>query len=93
MAHSQSSPRGLFAKARIDVAGTNLTGNSTGMIFSGAVYASGSSSNKAITADTTGVIVGALKIGSWSTAITVDSTGILLGALYISCNSTGNTTT
>lgn len=31
MAHAQSSPRGLFAKARIDVGGFSITANSTGI--------------------------------------------------------------
>ena len=41
MAHPQSSPRGYFAKARIDVGTNNLTYNSTGVVFGGAIFASG----------------------------------------------------
>ena len=89
MAHAQSSPRGLFAKKRIDVGASSLTANSTGLVLSAAIYPSAAAGGK-ITADSTAVILSALKIGAWSTAITVDSTGVLLGAAYISTNSTGN---
>lgn len=33
MAHPQSSPRGLFAKSRIDVGSQSMTANSTGIIM------------------------------------------------------------
>ena len=89
MAHPQSSPRGYFAAKRIDVGAVQLTANSTGVVLSGAIFPSAGAGGS-VTADSTAVIVNALKIGSWSTAITVDSTGILLGAAYISTNSTGN---
>ena len=92
MAHPQSSPRGLFAKKRIDVGASQITANSTGLVLSAAIYPSAGAGGK-ITADSTGVILSAIKVGAHSTAITVDSTGILIGARYISTNTTGNATT
>lgn len=89
MARAQNSPRGLLACSRLDVGSQNLTFNSTGVIASGAIYPSAGLGGK-ITADSTAVIVTALKIGAWSTGFTVDSTGVLLGTKYITGNSTGN---
>jgi hypothetical protein len=40
MAHPQNSPRGLFAKDRIDIGSHNLTDNSTATIFSGQIQVS-----------------------------------------------------
>ena len=90
-AHPQSSPRGLFAKSSLLIGSQQLTANSTGVTFPGAIYPSGLT--KAITANSTAVILPALRIGSLASYITVNSTGIRIGARYISTNTTGNTTT
>jgi len=91
MTHPQSSPRGLFAKQKVYVGAQTLSGNSTGVTFAGAIYPSGLT--KAITANSTAVIVPALRIGALASYITVNSTGIRIGSRYISTNTTGNTTT
>lgn len=54
MARAQNSPRGLFAKNRIDIGASNLTANSTGVLFSAGVRISGA---RYITADSTGFVV------------------------------------
>lgn len=69
MAIPQNSPRGLFAKKRIDVGAQNMTANSTAVIFSGAVAFSGVSS-KTITANSTGIRIGSLYISCNSTGNT-----------------------
>lgn len=54
MAHPQSSPRGLWAKNRIDIGANEVTGNSTAVLFSKGVQISGA---RYITADSTGFIL------------------------------------
>ena len=94
MAHPQNSPRGLFAKARIDVGSAQTTYNSTGIIFAGAVYASGQTTYGKLSANSTALILpNSVRVGTKTTYFTSNSTGVKLGSLYISCNSTGNTTT
>ena len=96
MAHPQSSPRGYFAKKRIDIGSQSLTYNSTGAVFGAAIFLSGqtvkgklSANNTAILLPSTGFQMAALT----TLKITSNSTGILIGSKYISANSTGNTTT
>jgi hypothetical protein len=53
MAHPQSSPRGLFAKQRIDVGSSQLTYNSTALILNNGIKISNA---QTLTGNTTGVI-------------------------------------
>ena len=69
MAHAQSSPRGLFAKSRIDVGAHQITANSTAVLLSGALSVSGVSA-KTITANSTGIRIGSLYISCNSTGNT-----------------------
>lgn len=66
MAHPQNSPRGLFAKNRIDVGAQYMTANSTAVVFSGAVAFSGVSA-KTITSNSTGIKIGARYISTNTT--------------------------
>jgi hypothetical protein len=94
MAHPQSSPRGYFAKKRIDVGSSNLTFNSTGVVFSGAAFVSNQATYGKLSANSTALILpNSVRVGTKTTYLTSNSTGVKLGNLYISCNSTGNTTT
>ena len=66
MAHPQNSPRGLFAKQRIDFpAGeSQLTYNSTGVIFSGAAYLNAVTGHY-LTSNSTGIAAtGAVYVGN-----------------------------
>lgn len=97
MPRSQNSPRGLFTKKAIGVFGTDGTlttvaGNSTGVTLDRGLQLSGQSGQK-LTADSTGIIASALRVGSKATYITSNSTGIKIGSRYISSNTTGNVTT
>lgn len=69
MAHSQSTPRGNFARARIDVGVQNLTANSTAVIFSGRVAFSNQPS-LTIYANSTGIRIGSKYISCNSTGNT-----------------------
>ena len=92
--HPQSSPRGLFAKARIDVGATNLTGNSTGIIASGALFVSNQSTYGKLTANSTALLLpNSVRVGTKTTYFSSDSTGVKLGSRYISTNTTGNSST
>lgn len=53
MAHSQSSPRGLWAKNRIDIGSNQLTGNSTALILNAGVQLNAA---RYITADSTNYV-------------------------------------
>lgn len=98
MAHPQNSPRGFFAKARVDfpAAESSLTYNSTGIIFSGALFVNGEAAVGKITANSTALVFpasGVQMAALTSLKITSNSTGIKIGARYISTNTTGNSTT
>lgn len=94
MAHPQSSPRGYFAKKRIDVGSQNLTYNSTGVIYSGSVFVSNQTTLGKLSANSTALILpNSVRIGTKATYFSSNSTGVKLGSLYISCNSTGNANT
>ena len=87
--HSQSSPRGLWAKNRIDIGSNELTGDSTALVLSAGVKISDA---RYITADTTGFVLtaesalpGNVDGGIQFTAIS-NSTGVALAV-----NSTGTT--
>ncbi len=69
MAHPQSSPRGLFAKQRIDLGGQSLTYNSTAIRVSGSLGI-GSYTTKYINANSTGIRIGTLYISCNSTGNT-----------------------
>lgn len=71
MAHSQNSPRGLFAKRQITLADTsgnsvNLTSNSSGVLLSGGLQVSGLTAAK-ITANSTGLLIGSRYISTNTT--------------------------
>ena len=55
MAHPQSSPRGYFAKQRVDVGSQAFTANSTGISVSGALFISGQTTGGKLTANSTGI--------------------------------------
>lgn len=94
MAHPQNSPRGLFAKNRIEAGSQNITANSTGYIFGGSVFVSNQTTFGKVSANSTALILpNSVRIGTKTTYFSSNSTGVRLGNLYISCNSTGNTTT
>lgn len=94
MAHPQSSPRGYFSKARIDVGSNVITYNSTAVRFAGGLTVSGQATFGLLTANSTAMILpNSVRVGTKTTYLSSNSTGVKLGSLYISCNSTGNTTT
>lgn len=119
MAHPQNSPRGLFAKARIDAgsqgltfnstaliltggirlndkASGQLTSNSTGVNFPGAVFLTAQATVGKLSANSTAILLpasGVQMAALTSLKITSNSTGIRIGARYISTNTTGNATT
>jgi len=89
----QNSPRGLFAKSRVDIGALSLTANSTAVTLSGGLYVSGKAKGL-LSANSTGLIVGdALRVGTKAFYFTSNSTGVLLNSKYISTNTTGNATT
>lgn len=92
--HPQSSPRGFFAKKRIDVGASQITANSTGLLITAALFVSGQATLGKLSANSTALILpNSVRIGTKTTYLSSNSTGVRLGSLYISCNSTGNTTT
>ena len=94
MAHPQNSPRGYFAKRRIDAGSQSMTYNSTGVIFAGAAFVSAQTTFGKLSANSTALILpNSVRVGTKTTYLSSNSTGVKLGNLYISCNSTGNTTT
>jgi hypothetical protein len=89
MAHSQSSPFGLWAKNRIDIGANQLTGNSTALLLNAGIQISGA---RYITADSTGFILtseaalpGSVDGGVQFTMIS-NSTGVAMAV-----NTTGTT--
>lgn len=101
MAHPQNSPRGLFAKARIDTGTQTLTFNSTALILEGGVRLN-DAANGQLTSNSTGVnFPGSLfltgqavkgKLSANSTAILLPSTGFQMASLTslkVTSNSTG----
>jgi len=57
MAHEQNSPRGLWAKKRIDIVGSSsntITGDSTGIVLGAGIKIS---NQKSISANSTGLIL------------------------------------
>ena len=101
MAHPQNSPRGLFAKAGIDVGAQSLTSNSTSVNFEAGIKISNQASGL-LTSNSTGVnFPGSIfltgqavkgKIYANSTAILLPSTGFQMAALTslkVTSNSTG----
>lgn len=104
MAHSQSSPRGLWAHQRIDIVssrGTNhtqITANGTAMILNRGLRIS-NKSNAEMTGDSTGIVLKAgIKISNKANArISGNSTGVVLNAQiglgagdrYLNANTTG----
>ena len=94
MAHPQNSPRGLFAKNRIESGSQVITNNSTGVNFAASVFVSGQATFGKLSANSTALVLpNSVRIGTKTTYLSSNSTGVKLGSLYISCNSTGNTTT
>lgn len=94
MAHPQNSPRGLFAKKRIDLGGNEVTYNSTAMLLSKALVVNGQTTKGLISANSTALTLpnGVKITGAHANAtITANSTGIKVGTKYLSTNSTGTT--
>lgn len=69
MPHPQSTPRGMFARARIDVGGHNIKYNSTAILFSAPIAVNGITT-KTITANSTGIRIGSLYVSCNSTGNT-----------------------
>jgi hypothetical protein len=89
MAHPQSSPRGLWAKNRIDIGANQLTGDSTALVLNQGLKVSNA---RYITADSTGFVLtaesalpGSVDGGVQFTMIS-NSTGVAMAV-----NSTGTT--
>jgi len=80
MAHEQNSPRGLWAKKRIDIVGSSsdtITGNSTGIVLGAGIKIS-NQANATITGDASGIVVaGAIKISN-KKSISANATGLIL---------------
>ena len=96
MEHPQNSPRGLFAKKRIDAGSQSLTYNSTGLILGGALFVSGQTTVGKVSANSTALVLpatGFQMAALSSLKVTSNSTGIKIGARYISTNTTGNSNT
>lgn len=96
MAHPQSSPRGLFAKQRIDLGSNEITYNSTAVRFSKGVSVSGQATIGLITANSTAILLpstGFQMAALTTLKITSNSTGVRIGTRYISTNTTSNTVT
>ena len=69
MAHPQNSPRGLFAKVRIDIGAQQMTANSTALLLSGGARLS-AQANAIMTGDSTGVVLNAgLKVSNKANAV------------------------
>lgn len=69
MAHPQSTPRGAFARARIEVGSKNIQANSTAILFSSPISVNGITA-KTITANSTGIRIGSLYVSCNSTGNT-----------------------
>ena len=65
MAHPQSSPRGLFAKARIDVGAFTVSANSTALILPNSVRIGSKASY--LSSNSTGILIGARYISTNTT--------------------------
>jgi len=81
MAHPQSSPRGNFAKQRIDVGAANITADTTGNLALSAGLTLSDEATDTITQDSTAVLLAAgiaLSGQASSNAITQNSTGLLV---------------
>jgi hypothetical protein len=101
MARSQTNPRSYLACQRLDIRSQQITANSTGVSFNGALYVSGQTAAKISANSTTTTLGNALavsaqatvgKIAANSTAILLPATGIQMAALTslkITSNSTG----
>ena len=80
MAHEQNSPRGLWAKKRIDIVGSSsdtITGNSTGIVLGAGIKIS-NQANATVTGDASGIVVaGAIKISN-KKSISANATGLIL---------------
>ena len=74
MAHPQSSPRGLWAKNRIDVGSNQITGNSTALVLSAGLTVS---NLQTLTGNSTTLIVsGGVKISN-AQQLTANTTGLV----------------
>ena len=82
MAHAQSSPRGFWAKARLDVGASSITANSTGLILPTSIYV-GNAAGAKVTGNSTGVTFA----GTLNTASTLSVSGQAVKGL-LSANST-----
>ncbi len=105
MARSQNSPRGLFAKQRLDIKSGGsvyahsyssstslLSADSTGLQVAGGIKV-GRKANAVISGNSTGLKLIALTVNGTTRVLTANSTGIKLSDRYISTNTTGNNAT
>lgn len=90
MAHAQSSPRGLFAKSRVDVATQQLTDDGTNLVLSGGIKIS---NKQGLTANSTGLVF-ANPVSALPSSV---DNGVLIGlgtdstGVFAFINSTGGT--
>lgn len=105
--HPQNSPRGLWAKDRIQIKASGgllysdysasallVKANSTGLVLAGGLRVS-DKANATLTGNSTGlIVVGSVSVSNLAThKITANSTGLRIGSRYISTNVTSNAVT
>jgi len=79
MARPQNSPRGLFAKDRIDVGAQQITANSTALLLSGGVQIAGAGG--LLSANSTGITLpGTLTLGGAIVGSDSTTLGVVVGA-------------
>ena len=86
MAHPQSSPRGHFAKERIDVGGAQITADTTGNLELNAGLSLSGETTDTITQNSTAVLfaAGIALSGETTDVITQNSTGVkLAGGIWL----------
>ena len=89
MGRPQNSPRGMFAKSRVDVGAQQLTDDATNLVLSGGIKISNA---RSLTANSTGFVAGttesAIPTTDEGAAFTIgeNSTGV-----FMAINSTGTT--
>lgn len=65
--HPQSSPRGFFAKKRIDVGAFTITANSTALVLPATGFQMAGLSSLKVTSNSTGIKIGARYISTNTT--------------------------
>ena len=79
MAHPQSSPRGLWAKKRIDVGASQITANSTGLVLNAGIKVS-NKANAVLTGNSTGIVTNAQIRVANKRYLNANSTGFIVTA-------------